>query len=90
MGFEGTGINFWSRGKLPKGLEDLGQLLVVWPRRVLVSRSNSSSRISIYRGNEAAARRSSTNARMIAMFTATARLLRRTLESIATPCSVNT
>ena len=27
---------------------------------------------------------------MIAMFTATALLLRRTLDSIATPCSVNT
>jgi hypothetical protein len=30
------------------------------------------------------------NARMISMLTATARLLRRTPESIATPCSVNT
>ena len=29
------------------------------------------------------------NARMISMFTATARLLRRTLANIATPCSVN-
>src|SRR5437588_11133640 len=33
-------------------------------------------------------RRSWTNVRMIAMFTCTARELRRTLESIATPCSV--
>jgi len=30
-----------------------------------------------------------TNARMISMFTCAARGLRRTLESIATPCSVN-
>jgi hypothetical protein len=32
--------------------------------------------------------RSRTKARMISMFTCTARELRRTLESIATPCSV--
>ena len=39
---------------------------------------------------KAAARRSSTNARMISTFTATARSLRKTPESIATPCSVKT
>jgi hypothetical protein len=34
-------------------------------------------------------RRNLTNARMISMLTKTARSLRSTLESIATPCSVN-
>jgi hypothetical protein len=38
----------------------------------------------------AASSRTSTNARMIATLTSTARRLCRTLESIATPCSVNT
>ena len=38
---------------------------------------------------EASNRRKRTNARMISMLTATARLLRRTVESMATPCSVN-
>jgi len=38
---------------------------------------------------EASNRRKRTNARMISMLTATARLLRRTLDNIATPCSVN-
>lgn len=37
-----------------------------------------------------AARRSLTNARMIEMFTLIAVGLRKTLESIATPCSVKT
>ena len=34
--------------------------------------------------------RTRTNARMIALFTRTARELRRTLDSVATPCSVKT
>ena len=38
---------------------------------------------------EASNRRKRTNAPMISMLTATARLLRRTVESMATPCSVN-
>jgi c-di-GMP-related signal transduction protein len=37
-----------------------------------------------------AARRMRTKARMISMFALIAVLLRRTLESMATPCSVNT
>jgi len=38
----------------------------------------------------ARSRRSFTNVRMISILTSTARLLRRTLESMATPCSVKT
>lgn len=38
---------------------------------------------------EASRRRKRTNVRIIWMFTSTARLLRNTLESMATPCSVN-
>src|SRR5437667_3874325 len=50
------------------------------------------SRASILRARSrfvSISRRSCTNVRMIAMLTATARALRRTLDSIATPCSVN-
>lgn len=38
---------------------------------------------------EAKIRRSRTNARMISMFTSTARRLRNTVDNMATPCSVN-
>ena len=74
---------------MPQRLEDRVELLVVAAKLRLclpfeVLEASFDLRV------DAAARRSSTKARMIAMFTATARLLRRTLDSIATPCSVNT
>ena len=57
--------------------------------RVSVVASNSSSRraSSLF---DASKRRNRTNSRMISMLTAIAHSLLRTLDSMATPCSVNT
>lgn len=72
------------RDQLPQRLEDLVDLLVVLaePGASVLFHSIDPSWSS---WREAAARRNSTNALMISMFTAMARLLRSTPESIATP-----
>jgi hypothetical protein len=71
--------------QLAEGVEDLFQLLVV-----LTHPSFDLLQSLLEGGVGAGDRRNSTNARMISMFPAMARSLRRTPDSIATPCSVKT
>jgi len=78
-----AGAWFGGGDELFDGIEDELEVLVVLG--VLFSRD---SIFSASRALESIRRRSCTKVRMMAMLTSTARGERRTLESMATPCSV--
>jgi len=75
---------FWRSHQLPHRFEDRGNLFIVLPTRDSSSANFFASSLFV-----SSVSRSFTNTRMIAILTFMARSLLSTLESIATPSSVN-